>query len=72
MKPGATGRFPYGKADEDDEGELCMAIAADHTNGIVRIAFGKSIGWLGLPSGPARALAALLIEKANELDARKA
>ncbi len=69
---GATGRYPYGKADATDEGELSMAIAADHQVGIVRVAFGKPIAWLGLPSGKARALAALLVEKADELDKRKA
>jgi len=69
---GATGKFPRGKADADDEGELRMALAADHGNGIVRLEFGKPIGWLGLPSGEARQLASLLIEKATELDKRKA
>ena len=71
-KIGATGEFPYGKADADDEGELQMALASDHGNGIVRIMFGKPIGWLGLPSVQARALAALLIEKADELERHKA
>lgn len=72
FKLGATGQFPYGKADEQDEGELRMALAADRKNGIVRILFGKPIAWLGLPSTEARALAALLIEKADELDQQKA
>lgn len=68
---GPTGAFPYGKADASDEGELQMALAADHRAGIVRLAFGKPIAWLGLPSTEARALAAALIEKADELDRRK-
>ena len=71
FKLGATGRFPYGKAGDDDEGELAMAIAVDHGDAIVRLQFGKPIGWLGLPSAHARNLAALLIEKADEIDARK-
>lgn len=71
LKIGATGQFPYGKADADDEGELRMAVASDHGNGIVRIVFGKPIAWLGLPSQKARGLAAMLIEKADELDSRK-
>ncbi len=49
-----------------------MALAADHGNGIVRLEFGKPIGWLGLPSTEARALAAALTEKADEIDRRKA
>jgi len=71
FKLGATGAFPRGQADATDEGELRMALAADHGQGIVRIIFGKPIGWLGLASGDARALAAALIEKADELDKRK-
>lgn len=70
-KIGATGRFPYGKADADDEGELQMAVATDHGNGIVRVVFGKPVGWLGLPVQEARALAAILNEKADELERRK-
>jgi hypothetical protein len=74
VKPtfGATGKFPYGHARADDEGELSMGVAADHAQGIVRLQFGKPIVWLGMPSGHARELAALLIEKADELDRRKA
>lgn len=60
---GATGRFPYGKADATDEGELAMALAADHGQAIVRVAFGKPVAWLGLPSRQARALAALLFRR---------
>ncbi len=70
-KLGATSRFPRGHADADDEGELQMALTADYANAIVRVQFGKPIGWLGLPSGEARQFAALLIEKADELDRRR-
>jgi hypothetical protein len=48
-----------------------MAIAADHGNSIVRLQFGKPIAWLGLPANEARQLAAMLMEKATELDRRK-
>ena len=72
FKLGATGAYPYGKADATDEGELRLALAADYEQGIVRILFGKPIAWLGLPSGKARELAAALIEKADDLDKRKA
>lgn len=69
---GETGEFPYGKLDGSDEGELRMAIAADPKHGVVRIEFGKPVAWLGLPTVHARGLAAMLIEKADELDRRKA
>jgi len=71
LRLGATGRFPQGAADATDEGELRMALAVDHQQAIVRIAFGKPIAWIGLPSAEARGLAAMLIEKADELDRRK-
>lgn len=72
FKLGATGQFPRGRAADDDEGELRMALAADHANAIVRIEFGKPIAWLGLPVGEARQFAHMLIEKADELERRKA
>lgn len=71
FKLGATGRFPRGKAGDTDEGELRFAIAADHSEGIVRVEFGKPVAWLGLPVNEARALAKLLLEKADEIEKRK-
>jgi hypothetical protein len=72
FKLGATGRFPYGRTGPDDEGELAAALAVDRANGVIRIEFGKPVGWLSLPSGHARALAKILLEKADELDRGKA
>jgi hypothetical protein len=66
--PGATGRFPRGQLDPTDEGELQIAMAADIKAGIVRLRFGKLISWLGFPPALARALAAGLLEKADELE----
>lgn len=68
VKLGATGRFPYGQADATDEGELAAAVAADPRNGVVRIEFGKPVAWLSLPAKAARAFAALLVSKADELE----
>ncbi len=68
FKLGATGNFPRGKADEHDEGELRMALAADPANAIVRIEFGKPIAWIGLSATDARELASALVEKAAEVD----
>ncbi len=70
-KPGATGRFPQGKIHPADDGELQIVVAAVHSQGVVLVNFGTPTLWLGLPSTEARALAALLVEKADELDARK-
>jgi len=71
FKLGATGNYPRGKADDTDEGELQLAVAVDAQMAIIRIAFGKPVAWIGLPAQEARALAAMLTEKADELDRRR-
>lgn len=71
LKLGPTGRYPFGRADEHDEGELQMAVATDPAAGIVRVVFGIPVAWIGLSSGHARRLAAMLTEKADELDRSK-
>lgn len=70
-KIGPTGKFPYGKLHESDEGELAVGIACDFQQNVVVFNFGKPLAWLALPPGKARELAQLLIEKADELDKRK-
>jgi hypothetical protein len=72
LKLGATGRHPFGRLGADDEGELRAAIAIDRAQGVIRIEFGKPVAWLALPSGFARDLARLLVEKADQLDKGKA
>lgn len=65
---GATGLFTEGQISSDDEGELKMAIGADREAGIVRVDFGKPVGWLGLPKADAKHFAGMIVEKANLLD----
>ncbi len=62
---GATGEFPDGKLNKDDEGELRMAVGV--SDGNVILDFGKPVHWLGLPKEHAIKLAKLLLEKAEEL-----
>lgn len=62
-KLGATGRFPDGKLNDDDEGELRTLITTEGNN--VIIDFGKPVAWLALPREDAIALGMLLIEKAK-------
>jgi len=38
---GATGTFSQPKLDDDDQGDLRMAIGLDPVNGVVRVEFGK-------------------------------
>lgn len=65
---GPTGRYPQGKIHPDDAGELTLAVAADPHTQRVMVSFGCPVGWLGLTPREARALAALLLEKAKELE----
>lgn len=64
---GATGQYPHGKLNDDDEGEIKIAIAADYASNVVRIEFGKPIAWMGLTGDQAKAIGDLLIAKAFEL-----
>ena len=47
FKLGATGEFPQGKMNSEDEGELRLGVTADKGN--VVIAFGTPVTWIGLP-----------------------
>lgn len=67
-RPGATGKFPDGKLNEDDEGELRLAVFGDQENGVVTVLFGKPIVWLGLPPGEAREFARLIVEHADKIE----
>jgi hypothetical protein len=51
-KLGATGKFPQGKLNEDDEGELTFGIANDGK--LVHVDFGKPVHWFAV--GPDLAL----------------
>jgi hypothetical protein len=66
---GATGQFPEGKLTPEDEGELRFAILEKHGN--VVLEFGTPIKWLGLPPKRARALADVLIAKANGIEGQR-
>lgn len=66
-KLGATGDFPRGKLNSDDEGGLRLAVAADPKSKTVIIEFGKPTAWLGLDVQTARTLAASLLAKADSL-----
>lgn len=61
---GATNRFPRGKVNGTDEGELRLAVYAKE--GTVFVDFGKPTAWLGLDEDSARNLAALLVKYADQ------
>jgi hypothetical protein len=59
---GATGDFPEGKLNADDEGGLKMAVGYDPETKLTRVEFGKPVSWLALPEANALELAKLLIK----------
>jgi hypothetical protein len=63
VKIGATGEFPDGKLDEDDEGALRMRIGNDGKS--VRLDFGEPIAWLAFGPDDAMMFATLLISHAE-------
>lgn len=65
MKLGATNKFPQGKLNKNDEGELRMAIYVK--NGNVIIDFGKDLSWIGFGKDEATALGEMLINKAKNI-----
>lgn len=64
---GATGKFPHGKIDRLDEGQIKFAIAADHATNTVLVSFGKAIVWIGMTADEAIKLANTLRDKGLEL-----
>lgn len=65
---GPTGKYPQGKLDRDDDGELRFRVGADHANRLVHIDFGVPTTWLALPPRLARVLADMLRVKADEVE----
>jgi hypothetical protein len=63
---GPTNRFPRGKVNEYDEGEIRMAVY--HKDGTVFIDFGKKTTWIGLDAKSAREMASLLLSHADQLE----
>lgn len=64
-KLGATGKFPDGKLNKDDEGELAFRVG--RRDGYVVIDFGKPVKWMALPPGSAIELANHLIRNVNAI-----
>lgn len=62
---GATGTFPQGVLNDDDQGALKLGVAWDNAAGIVRIEFGKPVAGLGLGPPQAFQLAQLILRHAT-------
>ena len=62
---GATGQFPDGKINPDDEGELRMAVG--HDQDLVHLAFGKPVATIWLPRREAIEFAQVVMRHALAL-----
>ncbi len=62
---GATGKFPDGKMNPEDEGELQLGVAHDQDNVIIN--FEKPVAWLGLPRKEALQFAQMIANHAMQL-----
>jgi hypothetical protein len=70
MTLGPTGKFPQGKLNPHDEGELRLAVTEE--NGAVVVRFGKEIAWIGLDADLALTVAASLVRHAMAIKEREA
>ena len=68
---GPTGKFPKGKLNKDDEGELQIAVGVDRKEKKVLINFGKPVSWAGLDPDGARDLATVLNQKADAAEGKQ-
>ncbi len=59
--------YSEGRMNEDDDGDIAFAIAADKKRGIVVLDFGKNVSWVGLPPQKVVELCGLLMKKAREV-----
>lgn len=64
-QPGATGKFPDGKLDASDQGELKLKISSDDS--LVRLDFGTPIAWFALPKEQAAQLALVLLQHSGTI-----
>ncbi len=64
-KLGASGKFPQGKLNEHDEGELTFGVALDPKTKLIHINFGKPVAWFAVPPEIAINMARLLLKHAG-------
>lgn len=61
---GATGRYPYGKQNPSDEGELKSAIVKEGDK--ILMVFGKPVEWVSMTKQGAKSLGLQLIKMSEE------
>jgi hypothetical protein len=63
---GATGKFPQGKLNDSDEGEIRLGIS--NFKGKVIMNFGKPTAWIGFDPKQARDIAEMLLKHADRIN----
>lgn len=69
-KGGPTGKFPMGKMDESDQGELAAQIGVT-SDGMVVVNFNTPVSWVAMPPEDARHLAKQLGHAADNADKKR-
>lgn len=65
---GPTGKFPDGKLNPTDRGEIAIAVGAEQGNVVLN--FGVPTIWIGLPPTQAREVAAMMVKHADSIEHR--
>jgi hypothetical protein len=63
----AKRNYSAGRLGPNDEGDLAVAVTADKAHNVVRIDFGKPVGWLALPPESCVVLIETLIRRLRDL-----
>jgi len=66
MRVGPTGKYPNGKLEPSDDGELKLAIGT--MDGLVMVEFGTPVAWLAMSPNDARRLADSLTQMAARVE----
>lgn len=64
-KIGPTGKFPEGKLNPTDEGEIVFGVARDPKTGLVHLKFGTPVAWVAIAPEIAVNLARNLLKHAG-------
>jgi hypothetical protein len=57
-------KYPMGKLDDTDEGQIALGVSSNKRTGVIKIHFGKEVSWIGLYPSQVRELADLLLKHA--------
>ena len=67
LKGNATRKWPEGRLDGTDDGQLVYKVGSDPETGLVKIEFGKPVAWMAMSPQDAVNLAQSLIKHARSI-----